>query len=83
MKITVGIDNSVRVCSHCSVKNILRTFKVKIPGYETMYIGRVCISRIVDIDTSGNPFRAAAKIEAHLNSLDKEELDYLIWEAGE
>lgn len=82
-KIKVSLDEHVRQCDHCEATNIKRTFKVQIPELEDTYIGRVCISKITKIDTSGNPYRAAARIQQYFNSLDIDEVINLLAELDE
>lgn len=75
MKIKVEIDEHVRECDHCGAKNIKRTFRIIYfeQGIE-VFVGRVCIQNITNINTSGNPYKAREKIEIYLNSLEDEEL---------
>jgi hypothetical protein len=75
--IKVTLNNKIRQCDHCQAKNIKRTFEIDING-EVLYIGRICISKTTNIDTSGNPSRAAIKIEEYLKSLSEESLDELL-----
>lgn len=82
-KITVSLDEHVRQCDHCDAKNIKRTFKVVLPNSEELYIGRVCISKLTNIDTSGNPYRAASKIQQYLNSIHVEDVYVLLAELDE
>lgn len=83
VKISVSLDEHVRTCDHCGATNIKRTFKVVLPNEELLYIGRICISRISKIDTSGNPYRAASRIETYLNSLDQDEVIFMLAELEE
>lgn len=80
MKITVTLDDHIRICDHCGATNIKRTYKVKIPNMDEMYIGRICISKLTNIDTSGNPYRAAERLTAYLNSLDIDDVIELFCE---
>jgi len=77
MKIKVRIDEHVRECDHCGAKNIKRTFNIKSRDYN-LYVGRICIQNITNINTSGNPYKACAKIETYLNSLEYNEFLDLI-----
>lgn len=75
MKIEVEIDEHVRECDHCGAKNIKRTFRIVYLEQDiNLYVGRVCIQNITNINTSGNPYKAREKIEKYLNSLDDDEL---------
>ena len=76
--IKVALDEHVRECDHCGAKNIKRTYKLSIPNMDKMYIGRICLSRVTGIDTSGNPHRARQKVEDFLNSLTEDELDLIL-----
>jgi hypothetical protein len=76
--IKVTLDEHVRECDHCGATNIKRTFCVKIPHEEKMYIGRICIGKLTNIDTSGNPYRAVERIQTYLNSLDEDEVIILL-----
>lgn len=66
--ITVSLNNEIRKCEHCSTHNIKRTFELNIDG-QKLYIGRICISKIVKVDTSGNPARVARKLQRKLNEM--------------
>lgn len=81
--IKVRLDEHVRECDHCGATNIKRTFKVSVPHEDDMYIGRICMSNLTNIDTSGNPYRAAQRIEHYFNSLDLDEVITLLAEASE
>lgn len=78
--IKVSLDEHVRECDHCGATNIKRTFKISIPNQDDMYIGRICISRLTKIDTSGNPYKAASKIQLYFNSLETDEVIMLLGE---
>lgn len=74
--IKVSLNDKIRQCDHCQAKNIKRTFEIKVKNVhtkeiQTLYIGRICIGKIAGVDTSGNPARAAKKIEEKLNRIYK------------
>lgn len=70
--INVSLSTSVRQCEHCNTKLIKRTFHIQA-NEEEIYIGRVCLSNIIDMDTSGNPARAREKIFDYLQELELQE----------
>lgn len=69
IKIKVKLDEHVRECDHCGAKNIKRTFHI-VSTDHNLYVGRICIQNITNINTSGNPHRARSKIEEYLNTLE-------------
>lgn len=75
--IKVSINTKIRQCNHCQVRNIKNTFEIQLENEPMLYIGRICISRITGVDTSGNPYRAAKNIQAYINKLDKTQLSEL------
>lgn len=80
IKIKVTLDEHVRECDHCGAKHLRHSFCVQLPNEEKMYIGRICIERLTNINTSGNPHRATNKIQNYLNSLDEDEVIILFSE---
>lgn len=80
--ISITLDEHVRQCDHCDAKNIKRTFRIQVND-EILYIGRVCVSKVVGIDTSGNPYRARDKIEAYFKELDEEDAEMMLNEIKE
>lgn len=80
MTIKVTLNNKVRLCDHCGAKNIHRTFEVNIRRGEKFHIGRICISKMTGIDTSGNPHNAADRLQTYLNSIEIDDVISLMHE---
>lgn len=77
-RIKITLDEHVRVCDHCGVKNLKRTFHIQLPDGDELYIGRICVSRMLGVDTSGNPHRARIKLEEKLNEMDLDDIHLII-----
>jgi len=69
-KIHVSISNVNTQCDHCGTK-MSNGFYLKYK-YDVLYIGRMCLEKVVDVPTSGNPYRAAKRVELSLNADDPE-----------
>jgi len=63
--ISVDVYNEPGHCEHCGTKTI-HAFQVTYNG-DKIYIGRVCLEKITNISTSGNPYRAITRLEKYLN----------------
>ena len=70
--IYVDVSQTVRLCQHCGAKNIKRTFHIKFPKLD-VYLGRICIQKITGVTTSGNPYKAAGKIQKYFNRINIDE----------
>lgn len=73
----VTLNDQIRQCDHCGAKNIKRTFCIRI-NKEIYYIGRICVERMTDVNTSGNPHRAASRVESYLKTLEPDDIYNLI-----
>jgi hypothetical protein len=72
----VVVDPSIRQCEVCQNTRLQKTFHVKDKETgENYHIGRVCIFEQTGIDTSGNPYRAAERIEEYINAQEDFEFD--------
>jgi len=67
-KIKVYLCKEPGQCEHCSTKTI-HSFLIKYKD-QRLYIGRACLQNLTKINTSGNPWRAIARLELYLNSED-------------
>jgi len=73
--IKIELNKQIRVCDHCGATNIKRTYCIYLPEYDRrLYIGRICISRITDVDTSGNPSNAARRLQHHFKTMNEDEV---------
>ena len=84
--IEVSLDVHVRQCEHCNAKNIKRTFHIQVETentFEELYIGRVCIGKLLNIDTSGNPYKARERIFNKLSNQSEQEIIYMIQDLKE
>jgi len=74
--VKIELDAHIRQCDHCSVKNLKRTFHIQLEdddGRELdLYIGRVCIGRMLAVDTSGNPHKALERLIRKVNKVGEE-----------
>lgn len=77
MKVRVTLNNDVRKCDHCGAKNIKRTFGIQI-NKDIFYIGRMCVTKITSVNTSGNPHYALARVQAYLDTLDADDIYNLV-----
>ena len=71
--ITVDVYNEPGHCEHCGTKTI-HAFRIRYRERQDWYdvtqetfIGRVCLEKITNISTSGNPYRAITRLEKYLN----------------
>lgn len=67
-KITVVIDHKIRQCDCCGKTRLKRTLKINKPK---LHLGVTCAGQWFSLNLSGNPYMAAERLEAHLNSLDE------------
>lgn len=71
MKIKVELCEAPGQCDHCGTKTI-HSFLVKFQG-QKLYIGRACLEKVTNINTSGNPWRAIKRLETYLNIGNKKD----------
>lgn len=75
--VKIQLNNKITQCEHCGAKNIKRTYYIS--DFDNhLYIGRICLERVTNINTSGNPHNAIKRLRSYLNELEPEELE-LIW----
>jgi len=77
-KIEVSINYNPGACDHCGTK-MFQGFMFKYQG-ELLYIGRVCVSKITNICTTGNIHRSRTRLESYLNKGSEEDREER-WEA--
>lgn len=65
--IEVKLSTQIRICSCCGAKNIKRTFHVHT-DHQEIFIGRLCLQKWLNINTSGNPHRVIPKIISYLKN---------------
>lgn len=75
--IKISLNDQVRKCDHCGAKNIKRTYCI-LHNNQRLFIGRICIERLTEVNTSGNPHNAIKRLQSYLNQLDEDELDSLV-----
>ena len=78
MEATASLDTSIHTCSCCGKSNLMRAIKVKFDKVGEMHLGVVCAGKHFDLNLSGNPYKAAAKLERYLSSIDEEDFYSII-----
>lgn len=74
--IKIELNNQVRQCEHCGARNIKRSYCI-YNSENQLYIGRICLERETNINTSGNAHNAIKRLQKYLNTLDQEQIDDL------
>jgi hypothetical protein len=69
--VKIELDDHVRTCDHCSVKNLKRTFHIQHEDID-LYIGRICIGKMLGVDTSGNPYKALDRLAKKIKRIGPE-----------
>ena len=73
--IKISLNEKIRQCDHCGATNIKRTYCIHLTkSREKLYIGRICISNMTDVDTSGNPHGAVERLQLYFKDMEEEEV---------
>ena len=77
--INVEIDETVTVCDCCGKQHLKRTIHLFSEEIGSIHIGVICASRWFELNLTGNPFYAAAKLDRHISKyLEDDELETII-----
>lgn len=77
MKVSVRLDTNNLICSHCGKANLKRSLRV-ITNNVDVNIGVTCAGKIFQQNLSGNPYKAAERLQLHINTSLKENVEDLL-----
>lgn len=70
--VKISLNEKIRQCQHCGAKNIKQTYEI-INGKERLYIGRICLERLINVNTSGNKYKALERVRLRFKLIDIDE----------
>ena len=68
------VDHNINQCDCCGKSKLMRTLHVRYNNTH-LALGVVCAGKHFDLNLTGNPYKAAAKLERALNEYSRDEFE--------